>query len=67
MPNPVSPLKSLYRLSKRQKVLAIKIKKAGLKPMVYHRKGNRNKLSVLNPFKYSNKLRLPKYRKISRR
>lgn len=50
MPNPVRALKRTDRLRPRQKKLVSKIRKAGLTPRVYRRKGNPNRLSVHNPF-----------------
>jgi len=50
MPNPTRKLKTTDRLTKRQKTLVARIRRQGLKPVVYRRAGNRNKLSVHNPF-----------------
>ena len=50
MPNPVKTLKSTRGLTARQKMLVAKIKRQGMTPKVYRRKGNTNKMSVHNPF-----------------
>ena len=50
MPNPTRALKNKDRLTLRQRTLVKRIKRQGLKPVVYRRKGNKNKLSVHNPF-----------------
>lgn len=54
MPNPVRPLRNTRKLTPHQKMIVAKVKRAGLKPVVYHRArykgGPKNRTSVHDPF-----------------